>query len=75
MHYYLSSVEWLIVDEADKLFEEGTRGFKDQLEEISKACTNENIRRGMFSATSTPAVTKWCRHNLKGLVTMTIGQR
>ncbi|OXU30946.1 hypothetical protein TSAR_002784 [Trichomalopsis sarcophagae] len=71
----LNNVEWLIVDEADKLFEEGTRGFKNQLEEISKACTNENIRRGMFSATNTPAVTKWCRHNLKGLVTVTIGQR
>ncbi|XP_012272894.1 probable ATP-dependent RNA helicase DDX52 [Orussus abietinus] len=71
----LSSVEWLIVDEADKLFEEGTRGFRDQLDEISRACTNSNLRRAMFSATNTPAVTKWCRHNLKGLITVTIGQR
>ncbi|XP_076248949.1 DExD-box helicase 52 isoform X2 [Calliopsis andreniformis] len=71
----LNNVEWLIVDEADKLFEDGTRSFRDQLEEISKACTNENLRRAMFSATNTPVVTKWCRQNLKGLVTVTVGHR
>lgn len=69
------NVEWLIVDEADKLFEDGTRCFRDQMETISKACTNENLRRAMFSATNTPVVTKWCRHNLKGLVTVTVGHR
>ncbi|XP_003703115.1 DExD-box helicase 52 isoform X2 [Megachile rotundata] len=69
------NVEWLIVDEADKLFEDGTRCFRDQMETISKACTNENLRRAMFSATNTPVVTKWCRHNLKGLVTITVGHR
>ncbi|KAJ8679555.1 hypothetical protein QAD02_015342 [Eretmocerus hayati] len=71
----LNNVEWLVVDEADKLFEEGNRGFKKQLEEIWKACTNVDIKYGMFSATNTPSVTKWCRHNLKGLITITIGQR
>lgn len=71
----LSNVEFLIVDEADKLFEDGTRGFRDQLEQISKFCTNEKLRRAMFSATNTPAVTKWCRHNLKGLINVTIGHR
>lgn len=69
------SVEWLVVDEADKLFEEGTRGFKEQLQEISEACTNPNLRYAMFSATNTPVVSKWCRHNLKGLVTVTVGHR
>lgn len=69
------SVEWLIVDEADKLFEDGIRGFREQLDAITKACTSENLRRGMFSATNTPAVSKWCRRNMKGLVTVTIGQR
>lgn len=73
--FYLYSVEWLIVDEADKLFEEGMRGFKQQLDEITRACTNENLRRGMFSATNTPTVSKWCRRNMKGLVTVTVGQR
>ena len=27
----LDSVEWLIFDEADKLFEEGKNGFRDQV--------------------------------------------
>ncbi|XP_063974301.1 probable ATP-dependent RNA helicase DDX52 [Diachasmimorpha longicaudata] len=71
----LSNVEFLIIDEADKLFEEGTRGFRDQLEQISNACTNERLKRAMFSATNTPVVTKWCRHNLKGLINVTIGHR
>ncbi|CAB0035272.1 unnamed protein product [Trichogramma brassicae] len=71
----LNNAEWLVVDEADKLFEEGKRGFKEQLDIISKACTNPDLRQGMFSATNTPAVTKWCRHNFKGLVTVTIGSR
>ncbi|XP_015171504.1 PREDICTED: probable ATP-dependent RNA helicase DDX52 [Polistes dominula] len=71
----LANVQWLIVDEADKLFEDGMRGFRDQLEEISTACTNSNLHRAMFSATTTPTVTKWCRKNLKGLVTVTVGPR
>ncbi|XP_014600706.1 PREDICTED: probable ATP-dependent RNA helicase DDX52 [Polistes canadensis] len=71
----LANVEWLIVDEADKLFEDGMRGFRDQLEEISTACTNPNLHRAMFSATTTPTVTKWCRKNLKSLVTVTVGLR
>ncbi|CAK9802489.1 Probable ATP-dependent RNA helicase DDX52 [Anthophora plagiata] len=70
-----SNVEWLIVDEADKLFEDGTRSFRDQLEIISKACTNEKLNRAMFSATNTPTVTKWCRRNLKGLIRVTVGHR
>ena len=68
-------MEWLITDEADKLFEDGSRSFRDQLETITKACTNPNLRHGMFSATNTHVVSKWCRHNLKGLATVTIGQR
>ncbi|XP_072749178.1 probable ATP-dependent RNA helicase DDX52 [Anoplolepis gracilipes] len=71
----LSNVEWLIVDEADKLFEEGIRGFREQLDEITRACTNPDLRRAMFSATNTPAVSKWCRRNIKGLVTVTVGHR
>ncbi|XP_029171199.1 probable ATP-dependent RNA helicase DDX52 [Nylanderia fulva] len=71
----LNNVEWLIVDEADKLFEEGIRGFREQLDEITRACTNTNLHRAMFSATNTPVVSKWCRHNMKGLVTITVGHR
>lgn len=71
----LSNVEWLVVDEADKLFETGNRSFRSQLKKITQACTNEKLRRAMFSATNTPDVTKWCKRHLKGVIYVTIGQR
>lgn len=71
----LNNVEWLIVDEADKMFEDGTRSFRDQLSAISKACSNPKLRQAMFSATQTPAVTKWCRKNLKSWISVMIGLR
>ncbi|XP_034946217.1 probable ATP-dependent RNA helicase DDX52 [Chelonus insularis] len=71
----LTNVEWLIIDEADKLFEDGPRSFRDQLEIISKACTNKNLRQAMFSATNTPIVTNWCKYKLNGLITVTVGHR
>ncbi|CAG9855863.1 unnamed protein product [Phyllotreta striolata] len=71
----LRNVEWLIIDEADKLFESGVRGFREQLTDILKACDNENRKIAMFSATYTPVVAKWCVHNMKGLVRITIGHR
>ncbi|XP_067015406.2 probable ATP-dependent RNA helicase DDX52 isoform X1 [Anabrus simplex] len=71
----LNNVEWLIVDESDKLFEVGQRGFRDQLGEIYRACDSENVRRAMFSATHTPDVANWARKNLSGLISVTIGHR
>ena len=63
------------MDESDKLFEAGVRGFRDQLAEIYKACDAANIKRAMFSATHTVHVAKWCRKNLKGLISVTVGHR
>ncbi|XP_008547010.3 probable ATP-dependent RNA helicase DDX52 [Microplitis demolitor] len=71
----LNNVEWLVIDEADKLFEAGTRGFRSQLKQISSACSNEKLRTAMFSATNTPIVNKWCNRNLKGFIGVTIGHR
>lgn len=34
----LHHVEWLIIDESDKLFEAGPKGFRDQLAVIYRAC-------------------------------------
>jgi len=68
-------VQWLIIDEPDKLFETGVRSFRDQLEQILQACSNKNKKIAMFSATYTPAVAKWCCHNMKGLIRVTVGQR
>ncbi|KAL7844573.1 hypothetical protein SRHO_G00231120 [Serrasalmus rhombeus] len=71
----LSSVEWLVVDESDKLFEDGKTGFRDQLATIFLACSSPKIRRAFFSATFTTEVEKWCKLNLDSLVCVNIGPR
>lgn len=68
-------MEWLIVDESDKLFEEGVRGFRDQLAVIYNACESDVIKRCMFSATQTPRLTEWCRKSLKKMVAVYVGIR
>jgi superfamily II DNA/RNA helicase len=52
----LEKVQWLVIDEADKLMEAGERGFRDQLGAIYSACSGPGIRRAMFSATLGPEV-------------------
>ncbi|KAL1454221.1 hypothetical protein WDU94_010497, partial [Cyamophila willieti] len=69
----LTNVEWLIVDESDKLFESGVRGFRDQLAVIYSACSHQGLKRGMFSATHTEEVAKWVRKKVKGRVQITVG--
>ncbi|MEQ2181005.1 DEAD (Asp-Glu-Ala-Asp) box polypeptide 52 [Goodea atripinnis] len=71
----LNSVEWLVVDESDKLFEDGKTGFREQLATIFLACSNAKVRRAFFSATCTPEVEQWCRLNLDNLVSVNIGHR
>uniref|UniRef100_W5LQX1 Probable ATP-dependent RNA helicase DDX52 n=1 Tax=Astyanax mexicanus TaxID=7994 RepID=W5LQX1_ASTMX len=71
----LSSVEWLVVDESDKLFEDGKTGFRDQLATIFLACSSPKIRRALFSATFTTEVEQWCKLNLDNLVCVNIGPR
>ena len=40
----LDSVEWLILDEADKLFEEGKDGFRGQVSrKIIKPCEHAEV--------------------------------
>ncbi|MBZ3870241.1 putative ATP-dependent RNA helicase DDX52 [Sciurus carolinensis] len=71
----LTSVEWLVVDESDKLFEDGKTGFRDQLAFIFLACTSHKVRRAMFSATFAYDVEQWCRLNLDNIITISIGAR
>lgn len=71
----LKNIQWLIIDEADKLFEEGKHSFREQLDEIIAACTSKNLRIAMFSATQTPVVAKWAVHNMKGLIRITVGHK
>ncbi|XP_072949640.1 probable ATP-dependent RNA helicase DDX52 [Epargyreus clarus] len=73
----LDKVRWLVIDEADKLFEgsedEGST-FRQQLGVVMAACSGRRLI-AMFSATHTPVVAKWCRHNMRGLINITVGQR
>ncbi|XP_060703871.1 probable ATP-dependent RNA helicase DDX52 [Hemiscyllium ocellatum] len=71
----LSRVEWLVVDESDKLFEDGKSGFRDQLAAIFLACTSHSVRRAMFSATFAFDVEQWCKLNLDNVISVSIGTR
>ena len=64
-----------MVDECDKLFEEGKTGFRDQLAAIYNACDSNNIRRAMFSATFAHDVEEWCKLNFDNVVQVYIGAR
>lgn len=53
----LASVEMVVLDEADKLFDAGVVGgssdkaFVGQVDEVLAACSNEQVQRAFFSAT------------------------
>ena len=64
----LDKVEMLVVDEADKLFEAGERGFREQLGAIYTACSGGQVVKAMFSATLGPEVETWARLNLDNMV-------
>ncbi|MGH0189941.1 UNVERIFIED_CONTAM: hypothetical protein FKN15_040749 [Acipenser sinensis] len=68
-------LHWLVVDESDKLFEEGKSGFREQLAAVFMACSSHLVKRAMFSATFAPDVEQWCKLNLDNLVSISIGQR
>ena len=70
----LDTVEWLVVDESDKLFEEGPAGksFREQLGTVYSSCTNPRIRRAMFSATFAHDVQQWCLLNMDNVLQVMI---
>ncbi|GAV09812.1 hypothetical protein RvY_19293 [Ramazzottius varieornatus] len=72
----LESVEWLVIDESDKLFEADKEGgFRDQLAVIYKACSSPKVRRLLFSATFAIEVEEWCKQHLDNLAEVSIGAR
>lgn len=75
LEFFIASVEWLVVDESDKLFEAGHQGFRDQLGAIYRACDSQQIRRAFFSATFAYDVEEWCKLNLDNVVMLTVGQK
>lgn len=68
----LSSVETLVLDEADKLFE---MGFAEQIDACLSSCTNENIVRALFSATLPETVENLARSVLRDPLRVTVGER
>ncbi|CAK8686197.1 unnamed protein product [Clavelina lepadiformis] len=71
----LEGVERLVVDESDKLFEEGKEGksFREQLGKVYASCNNPSVRRAMFSATFAHDVQQWCLLNMDNVLQITIG--
>ena len=63
-------VEWIVFDEADKLFESQ---FIEQADEILAACSHVDRKVGMFSATMLPAVEELARSVQKDPIKIQIG--
>lgn len=68
----LSKVEFLVLDEADKLFE---LGLVKQVDAVVKACSNPSILRSLFSATLPDTVEELARTIMHDAVRIIIGQK
>lgn len=67
----LSKLEWLIIDECDRLFE---LGFKDDLTIIYKHCLkSDNCRRALFSATVQENLMRWAKVQMDNVATIVVG--
>lgn len=67
----LNKLEWLILDECDRLFE---MGFKDDLSIIYKHCLDaDNCKRAMFSATLETKLVEWAQVQMTNVVTVQVG--
>ena len=69
----LYSVEWLILDEADKLFEEGTNSFREQITEVYTACSSLDVRHALFSATMGSGVEEFTKVHFESPVRVLVG--
>ncbi|KAB1223916.1 DEAD-box ATP-dependent RNA helicase 57 [Morella rubra] len=68
----LSKVEYLVLDESDKLFEEG---LLKQIDSVVKACSNPSIIRSMFSATLPDFVEELARTIMHDAVRIIVGRK
>jgi superfamily II DNA/RNA helicase len=66
----LKSAEWLVLDEADQLFE---NGFDAQIDEIIAACDNPTRHVALFSATMPQRVEELARSVLRDPVRVSVG--
>ena len=68
----LTTVQTLILDEADKLFD---LGFTEQVDDVIAACSHSSIVRGLFSATLPETVEQLARSVLRDPLRITVGER
>lgn len=68
----LSQVRQLILDEADRLFEDG---FVEQTDEILAACTHKKIKKALFSATLPSGVEQLAKTVMKKPIRVIVGQK
>ena len=68
----LHRVEMLVLDEADRLLEQG---FLAQTDEILAACTNPNLRKALFSATLPASVEELARTFMVDECRVLVGQK
>ncbi|KAJ4969246.1 hypothetical protein NE237_015947 [Protea cynaroides] len=68
----LSRVEYLVLDESDKLFE---LGFMRQIDSVVKACSNPSIIRSLFSATLPDSVEELARTIMHDAVRIIVGRK
>ena len=68
----LSKVEQLVIDETDKLFDQG---FVEQTDEILSNCTNTKLRKSMFSATIPSGVEEMAQSIMKDPIRVIIGHK
>ncbi|XP_022120879.2 probable ATP-dependent RNA helicase DDX52 isoform X2 [Pieris rapae] len=73
----LQKVQWLIIDEADKMFEGSEEEVDTFRQQLGVVLASLDVRRriALFSATHTPALAKWARKHLRGLIVLTVGHR
>lgn len=65
-------VEFLVLDESDKLFE---LGLVEQVDAVVKACSNPSILRSLFSATLPDTVEELARTIMHDAVRVIIGRK
>ena len=63
----------MVLDEADKLFEDGVTGFRNQVAQIYTACNNPSVKHALFSATLASGVEEFCHAHLSNFVRIVIG--
>lgn len=68
----LSTIEYLIFDEADKLFESG---YLEQIDEIVTSCTHPNLLRAMFSATMPLGIEQMVNSIMNDYIRLIIGKK